>query len=298
MWRLTWHQYPASDSNFSGSNFTLAQWLPLKILIAEDNLVNQKLMLAQLQELGYQADVASNGLEVLEALQRRLYDVVLMDIRMPRMDGIEATRWLRQQWEETRIIAVTAKTMASDRDECLNAGMDDYLCKPIHLEELARALTKCQPLEEPVYSRISAAPCIRQEATPPIDVSPISPVLANQPLEALYEMVGSEHVAEIIHCYMVEATKYIQTIETAIDQEDPIALELAANTLRSSSTFLGAYGFSGLCQQLEAIGRRGETQAAVEKLPQLEAEFKQVKTALRVHLKFAQAIAPSLCSKS
>lgn len=125
------------------SNPKLAESLPLRILVAEDNVVNQKLMLQVLKRLGYQADIANNGLEAVESLHRQPYDVILMDIQMPEMDGIEATRRICQDWkpeERPRIIAITANTVEGHREMCLEAGMDDYLSKPLRIEQLAQAL--------------------------------------------------------------------------------------------------------------------------------------------------------------
>jgi PAS domain S-box-containing protein len=120
----------------------------LRILLAEDNVVNQKVALHLLQRLGYRADVAGNGLEVIEALRRQPYDVVLMDVQMPDMDGLEATQRIREEWTEIDrpyIIAMTANAMQGDRQLCLDAGMDDYLSKPIRIESLQCAISKCQP---------------------------------------------------------------------------------------------------------------------------------------------------------
>jgi CheY-like chemotaxis protein len=125
----------------------MAERLPLKILLAEDNSVNQKLALRLLEQLGYQADVAANGLEVLEALERQRYDVVLMDIQMPEMDGVEATRAIHRRWSgegHPRIIAMTANAMQGDRETYLEAGMDDYVSKPIRESELVQALERSQ----------------------------------------------------------------------------------------------------------------------------------------------------------
>jgi CheY-like chemotaxis protein len=116
---------------------------PLRILLAEDNVVNQKLALRLLQQMGYRADLASNGLEALESVQRQTYDVVLMDVQMPEMDGLEASRKINTRWqpqERPRIIAMTANAMQGDREMCLAAGMDDYLTKPIRVERLVEAL--------------------------------------------------------------------------------------------------------------------------------------------------------------
>ena len=110
--------------------------------------MNQKLALRLLERLGYHADVAWNGVEVLDALERQPYDVVLMDVQMPELDGLDATRRICERWardERPRIIAMTANAMAEDRDACIAAGMDDYVAKPIRPDELAEALSRARP---------------------------------------------------------------------------------------------------------------------------------------------------------
>jgi len=125
---------------------TLAETHPERILLAEDNTVNQKVALLMLQRLGYRADVAANGLEVLAALQRQPYDIILMDVQMPELSGIETTRKLRERTANLTkrpwIIALTASAMPEDREQCLAVGMDDYLSKPLQPEELASALAR------------------------------------------------------------------------------------------------------------------------------------------------------------
>ena len=124
---------------------TLAQRHPLRILLAEDNVVNQKLALRLLQQMGYRADVASNGIEAIECVERQPYDVVLMDVQMPEMDGLEASRRITAKWnpgERPRIVAMTANAMQGDREECLAAGMDDYVTKPIRVDDLVEALKR------------------------------------------------------------------------------------------------------------------------------------------------------------
>jgi CheY-like chemotaxis protein len=123
----------------------LNQRLALRLLLVEDNLINQKVALRLLQRLGYQADLAANGLEALAALRRQTYDVVLMDVQMPEMDGLEATRQIRQEFPpvaQPRIIAMTANALPGDREECLTAGMNDYISKPIQILELRALLER------------------------------------------------------------------------------------------------------------------------------------------------------------
>ena len=115
----------------------------IRVLLAEDNVVNQQVALGTLKNLGYRADIAANGLEVLQALHRQSYDIILMDVQMPELDGLDATRRIRQEFpasRQPRIIAMTANAFSEDRDRCIEAGMDDYISKPVRKEVLAAAL--------------------------------------------------------------------------------------------------------------------------------------------------------------
>jgi CheY-like chemotaxis protein len=129
----------------------MARRHPLRILLAEDNVVNQKLALRILSQMGYRADLASNGIEAVESVERQTYDVVLMDVQMPEMDGLEATRRITAKYkpnQRPRIVAMTANAMQGDREECLAAGMDDYVTKPIRVDALVQALAQAAPRNE------------------------------------------------------------------------------------------------------------------------------------------------------
>jgi CheY-like chemotaxis protein/nitrogen-specific signal transduction histidine kinase len=133
----------SSNHDFDKATF------PLRILLAEDNLVNQKVAIHMLKRIGYQADIAMNGVEVLERLHHQHYDVILMDLQMPKMDGMEATRRILTEFPGhccPTIIAMTANALEGDKQDCLDAGMHDYVTKPVKIEQLARALSQCQPL--------------------------------------------------------------------------------------------------------------------------------------------------------
>ena len=126
----------------------LARRHPLRILLAEDNVVNQKVALRLLGQMGYRADVAGNGLEAIDAIERQPYDVVLMDVQMPELDGFEASREINRRWpgaRRPRLVAMTANAMEGDRELCTAAGMDDYVAKPVRVEELVAALGRCRP---------------------------------------------------------------------------------------------------------------------------------------------------------
>jgi CheY-like chemotaxis protein len=158
----------------SGKSPKAAEAVRLRVLLAEDNPINQKVALRMLDKIGYRADTVANGLEALEALRQVPYDVILMDCQMPEMDGYEATRSLRALEREenrrpVRIIAMTAHAMQGDQEKCLEAGMDDYLGKPVRIQELQDALERCKPLRsdenEPAGPTGSEGACIEPYAS-------------------------------------------------------------------------------------------------------------------------------------
>ncbi|NET88116.1 MAG: response regulator [Kamptonema sp. SIO1D9] len=256
----------------------LAASLPLRILLAEDNMVNQKLALKLLERMGYRADVVSNGLEVIEALERQPYDLILMDIQMPEMDGIAAAKEICQRWENhPRIIAMTANAMKGDKEECLAAGMEDYISKPIQIQELVTALKKSQP----------------QVKNNPIKVAKISPITMKKPaidinvLQATLDAIGDntpEWLEILIDSYLEETTKYLERIRTAISAGDREATAYSAHTLKSSSAALGAMTFYQLCKDLEKISGSDNPIQARSLLSELETEYERVKSELQQQL--------------
>ncbi|MBD2102264.1 response regulator [Leptolyngbya sp. FACHB-261] len=268
-------------------NSHLAQQVPLRILLAEDHLVNQKMALLILERLGYRADVAGNGLEVLAALQRQPYDVVLMDVQMPQMDGLETTRTIAKGWpsgSRPRIIAMTANAMREDREACFEAGMDDYVSKPIQVEDLVRALQKTQGVNAAAPSPTSPFP------SPPSPTSSVSPApsaslnastsLDARVLQNFRDMVGDKF-AVILECYLEESPKQLQALQDAVAQEDAAALRRQAHMLKSSSATLGATELARLCKELEDMGQAGSMAKALAYVAQLQAEYERVKTALQ-----------------
>jgi len=262
---------PPNRSGMGLPELSLGQQLPLKILLAEDNVVNQKVVLHLLQRIGYRADVACNGREVLESLRRQPYDVVLMDVQMPEVDGISATHQICQEWQPAnrpRIIAMTAGAMAGDREECLAAGMDDYISKPIRIERLVQALKKCQPLS--------------RNAPSAIDLEVL------QELQAIGREQARDVLFEIIDIYLEDAPHLLQTMHEAGTANNSNALQHAAHTLKSTSAAIGAIHLASLCQELEhrvrEFGYQNIGVAQIEeKLTSLEGEYQRVKTTLELH---------------
>ncbi|MGD1703588.1 response regulator [Dapis sp. BLCC M229] len=259
----------------------------LRILLAEDNVVNQKVVLLQLKQLGYQADVAANGIEVLEALQRQPYDVVLMDVQMPEMDGLEATRIIRQQWSPElcpQIIAITANAMAEERDKCLEVGMDNFITKPMKVPELAQALQQACRIDIDIttWKNINDTKTNQQLSKNIKKDSLIKPksMLDVKMLESIISMGGKELLGEIIEDYLNFAPSRLAAILEAIVANDANELRRSAHVLRSSSANLGGVTLGNICNQLENLGRKNTTMGAAEIFPLLEIEYEQFKQGL------------------
>ncbi|MGB7445190.1 MAG: response regulator, partial [Coleofasciculaceae cyanobacterium] len=260
----------------------MAQRLPLRILVAEDNMVNQQLALQLLQKMGYRADIAGNGLEVIEALHRQSYDVVFMDVHMPEMDGLAATKCICQQWSSAvrpKIIAMTANAMQGDREKCIKAGMDDYVSKPIKVQELVRALSECQEtsFKGTLNGKLSSVNA--QENLEPV----LARAIDTDVLLSLREMMGDsadEFLSCLIDTYLEDTPSLISQMSKAIAAQEPEAMQRAAHTLKSSSASLGAISLSQLCQELETMGASQIIIGANQIMSQLEAEYEKVKVAL------------------
>ncbi|MGB5967978.1 MAG: DUF3365 domain-containing protein [Spirulinaceae cyanobacterium] len=249
---------------------------PLRILLAEDNVVNQKVALLMLGELGYRADLAGNGLEVLEALHRQNYDVILMDVQMPEMDGLTAAEHICLQWNphsRPYIIAMTANAMQGDRERCLRAGMDNYISKPISLKELTRALNEYKP--EIANDLKSDFPEQQQQDS--------TSVLDLHIFASLRRMAGAKAdqvIANLIGNYLEDAPQYLQRMNKALEIADPQELRQAVHSLRSSSANLGAAALAELCREVENIARSDTIQGVAEKLVAIEEEYGKVEEAL------------------
>jgi PAS domain S-box-containing protein len=264
---------------------------PLRILLTEDNVNNQKLAQLVLGRLGYRADVTGNGIEALDALKRQDYDVVLMDVQMPGMDGLEATRSIRKQWPDLQkpwIVAMTANAMQGDREMCLRAGMNDYMTKPIQLEAVVSSLKRSW---QSLNDESIALPADITEDQPDAAEEPTSleagretddDVIDQAAIQRLEELAGGDKafLIEFIDTFLDGAPKMVEDLKQSLDDRDAGTLRRVAHTLKSDCAALGASRLSALCKELEDLGKNQALDDAPEKVDLLELEFEPIKTAL------------------
>jgi PAS domain S-box-containing protein len=235
------------------------------ILLAEDNIVNQKVALRQLQKLGYSADSVANGREAVEAVARTPYDVVLMDCQMPEMDGYEATAQIRHRegtQRHTTIIAMTANALEGDREKCLAAGMDDYISKPVRPEELATALERAfSNSYQPQQNDPAATPL------PPVDLKRVQETMGDEPSE----------VMGIVEDYLVQMSSNLSKLSEAISAGDAAEIDLIAHNAAGMSANCGMTAVVNTLKELERRGREGSLEGTDILAAQLAGEFEQVK---------------------
>jgi CheY-like chemotaxis protein/HPt (histidine-containing phosphotransfer) domain-containing protein len=255
----------------------LGQRLPLRILVAEDNSVNQRVALLLLERLGYSADVAGNGHEVLDALRRQPYDLILMDLQMPDMDGLEATRRIQAEWpaeRRPRILAVTASALVADRNACLAAGMDGFLSKPVLIRELQAALRKAGG--DPTATPAPAEPAPDSPEEPPA----LDPVYLDR-LRQLQEVTGRAVVGEIVDSFLGEIPRRLARLREALAAGDGEALAFAAHSLKGSSAQLGALRLASLSHALELQGHSGSLDGAAALVEAVAGELDRVTPELK-----------------
>ena len=238
-----------------------------RVLVVEDNSVNQKVILLQLKKLGHSADAVASGAEAIETLETIAYDLVLMDCQMPEMDGYEATREIRRREAASgrpriRITALTANVMPEDRAKCFDAGMDGYLSKPVRLDDLQKAIT-AGPTPVPATAAVEPAPAALKAET----------------VNELLEMAGAEGFKHIRDEFLHSTEASLAKMRAAVDAGDAEALRRAAHTMKGASGSLGAIGLEALCRELEAALASGPGPAAARVVERMAPEFAAVRAA-------------------
>jgi PAS domain S-box-containing protein len=233
------------------------------VLVAEDNTINQKVIRQLLRHLGYRADVVANGIEAVAALERQDYPVILMDMQMPEMDGLEATRRLRDRFRGANapyIIAMTANAMPGDRERCLDAGMNDYVPKPIELDVLDRALAAARDHVE-----------ARRRGDAVLD-----PVRIGQ----LRAIDDASLLEDVVKAFVGEVPQLLHKLAHAVREHDGQLLAATAHYLLSSIDFVGANRMRVPCTNLELMGRTENFEDAQEQLAELDGAYEEARGAL------------------
>jgi signal transduction histidine kinase/DNA-binding NarL/FixJ family response regulator len=278
--------------------------LPLRILLAEDNSINQRVGLLLLEKMGYVADVAGNGIEAVEALRRQPYDLILMDVQMPILDGLEATRRIRAELppeRQPRIVALTANVLSEQQEECLAAGMDDFVQKPVGLEDLQEALSRGAgqegsppPLNRPIIQPI-IQPIIRPAAPPaaaaialPAEASPLDPARLDS-LRRLSETSGKPIVQTLVDTYLAETPRRIARMREALAGADSADLTFVAHSLKGISAQLGVIEVAAVSAEIERIGKDADLGRAAGLLGDLERAFERAAPFLELEREGARA---------
>lgn len=250
-------QIAVSTEKFA--NRDMSQDIPLKILVAEDNMINQKLIVKILSQLGFHADVVGNGLEALEELKRVRYDVVFMDVQMPEMDGLEATKYIVQNWksdERPLIIAMTANVMQGDKEKCLNAGMDDYLSKPVVIDDVQKIIKKWVDQ-------------IKQKKTVSRRNIKTSLMLDSDIIYGLKQLDGNNDFSDVIKLYTDLAPELISEIRSSFKTNNIDNLKSAASNLKRISLNLGANRLAEICFKVESLNgnnSKEELQSLIDRM--------------------------------
>ena len=254
----------------------------VRILVAEDNAVNQKVAVRMLEKLGYAADVAGNGIDVINAVSLIPYDIVLMDCQMPEMDGFEATCLIRKMEgsvRHTAIVAMTANALQGDKEKCLAAGMDDYIAKPIRQTDLAGAIDRWS-------SQIQAMEKKSTQAAEPGE-------LVNE--SALEELAGlasedePDIVEHLLRMFMLETPGRIAGIRRAAAMGDSRGAYETAHLLKGTCKQLGLIAMAGICQKLEDQGIADDLQGSEERIANLEHTFRETKELLQTRYTLLEA---------
>ncbi|MFK7802839.1 MAG: response regulator [Anaerolineae bacterium] len=259
----------------------LAKRHPISILLVDDNAINLKVASRMLLRMGYEVDQATNGVEALEAQNRRKYDLIFMDIQMPEMDGVTATKHIIERYpelERPRIVAVTAHAMKGDRERYLDAGMDGYISKPVRVARLIEAIkeTPCKHLVPVTVKAIESFEEAAQAEAPaqeiPIDFGMFAEMLGMDMEDA------EEMLPELIELFVEDSVNQITMMDEAIKNQDYVQLKNAAHKMKGGAASVAAVPLSEVCDKLEKMGIKEDMGAAQVEFQQAESEFQRLKS--------------------
>ena len=267
---------------------TLGQRLPLRVLVVDDNFINQKVATRLLQQLGYASDLASNGTEALAVLEKKSYDLIFMDVQMPGLDGLETTRRIRERERRegqppVQITAMTANAMLGDRDKCLGAGMNDYLAKPVRPEALKAALERAAQAREETASLPERQPAVPAPAPQAGSrVAPAEDTATLFDLDRLQEFAGGSRscLIEITDLYFNQTSGQLDLIEAALGRGDAAEVARLAHSSAGASGVCGILAMEPLFREAEHLGKQGLVNEVSPLLLALRQNFARVQAAL------------------
>ena len=277
---------PERPAERSRLDHKLAERLPLRLLLVDDNVINQKVASRLLQQMGYRPEIASNGVEAIRALERKPFDVILMDVQMPELDGLEATRRIRQRQQEPDahphfkapllIVAMTANAMQGDRDKCLAAGMNEYIAKPVRPEALQAALEFCGAMLTGGTADAGGAA---------VTVTPVSAENADEgpvDMERLLDFAAGDHeqLAELVTIYLRQTTEQIDNIVSALQAGEATRVARVAHSCAGASATCGMHRIAPLLRRVEELANEGDLEAIAEVVTQVRGEFNVIKEVL------------------
>jgi CheY-like chemotaxis protein/HPt (histidine-containing phosphotransfer) domain-containing protein len=251
-----------------------------RILLAEDNVTNQKVAVGILGKFGLVVDVASNGEEAIQALQSHRYDLILMDVQMPVMDGFEATRQIRTSISATidsriPIIAMTAYARPSDRARCLAAGMNDYLSKPVEPATLAETILRWLPQQDRCVPEAAG-----QQLSPPDSESPATPVFDQAGMAS--RLLGDrELIHEVIAAFLSDMPKQIAALRMLIDLKDAEGAGRKAHMIKGAASNVGGEAMRAVAYEMEQAGKTGDLEVLTAGTDDLERQFAKLQDAMK-----------------
>ena len=261
-------------------DFEMAQKHPLRILLAEDNVVNQQLAMIILGRLGYRADIVANGLEVLESLKRQIYDVILMDIHMPEMDGMEATERIRKDFPaeiQPRVIAMTADALGDVKKECTNRGMNDYISKPVRIQALVSALYECKPIS---YKK-------EEDERIKLETNLVNIGVDIHSFKKLIKLLKEDkkNYFQLIQDFYTDTEKLLDKMQIALQQENFQSLLSIISEFISTTAYFGIMSLSEQSLQLRTLVKEKRLGELKDLVKNFQETFLQVKSIMQDYIK-------------
>jgi CheY-like chemotaxis protein len=274
----------------------LAERLPLRVLLCDDNVINQKVAVRLLQQMGYRPGLAGNGVEALAALDKQSYDLIFMDVMMPEMGGLEATAAIRQrQQQQTQfpnykspivIVAMTANAMQGDREKCLAAGMDDYLAKPVRLEDIRAIVERWGAIAAASQAPVAAANGSSSASSTPADSATATEADCPVDMERLLDFTDGnpDSFRELATLYLTQTSEQVEQLEAAVQAGSAQEVRRIAHSCAGASATCGMKRMVPALRELERQGYEEKLTTAAQLCQEVNREFERIRVFLEAEL--------------